>query len=983
MARNDSSLLDVIHAPNNPGVSSQYEEKGIKLLNGTFSTLGLPNFAPYSYFRNNSPVLFLGNDTLICNGETLPLKINLTTSCGAFSYLWSNGSNESEIVVSQPGVYWVEITNACATFRDSIHVSFAACQPACNQTSGIILGSATEVQRGYSLAPAMDNKSFYVAGLKNDSITITKMALNGVVEWFRILDLAMGLAAHISTVILDSEGNLILAGNLGGFPFANSTFVIKYNPDLNTILWSKSYTLTPGSTHFALTQMDPGGNYLISITTNYSNTDNANLIELDNTTGEPVSPIFVEYHLGASEGLSELVYHEGFIYGIGRYTDGFSPADMRSTIVKLNGTDASQVWVRLGHIASNSTARLYGADLVIYEDNIYSVYFGDPSGTSLVNNTLYLQRTNLDGELIWLKSYSLPGTTGDAGVEIIRSDDGFIVLAKERSSASSLVLFKVDENGNIFWARTYTSPDFISVFGDLENGRTSQLIQVDDNLIFAGFGNNQTGGSNMIVVIADLEGEVEEGCISSSQIAITVSTVSNPVFYSVSPTFMSVPPQVSELAINVNNSVQQFVCTQVDTLVESISVFICQGESFEGYTTSGVYIDTLINDEGCDSVRTLELTVISPEKYLNLTLCNGEKFEQYYQSGIYTDTLGGFSGDCDTVRYLDLTIIPGTETFIDVSICEGQIYLGYNTTGLYIDTLEAVNGCDSIRILQLNVETEIFANETKSICLGDTYRGYATSGIYIDTFQASFGCDSIVRLDLSIEPDVKTLDVEICNGERFENYLLPGFYVDTIHGIATPCDTIRQLTLIVNQIQETSYHKSLCTGEFYEGYLAPGTYIDTLVTSKGCDSIRTLELTELDLNYSHITKSVCEGSLLGYSKAGVYIDTLISSVGCDTIRTLVLEAGSKFIPNVFSPNGDGINDIFSVSQSSDQAFGLQYFGLFDRYGDMVYQATSWPVNWDGNNRSGIPYQSGVFSFVFIYTCGINTIIEHGNVTLLR
>ena len=113
------------------------------------------------------------------------------------------------------------------------------------------------------------------------------------------------------------------------------------------------------------------------------------------------------------------------------------------------------------------------------------------------------------------------------------------------------------------------------------------------------------------------------------------------------------------------------------------------------------------------------------------------------------------------------------------------------------------------------------------------------------------------------------------------------------------------------------------------------------------------------------------------------MDTLESYTGCDSIRILELREDSEYIPNVFSPNGDGINDHFIIFQNSRQASELQYFALFDMFGDMVYETRSWPVQWDGNNRTQTPYQSAVFAYVFIYSCGDNTIIKNGNVTLVR
>ena len=59
-----------------------------------------------------------------------------------------------------------------------------------------------------------------------------------------------------------------------------------------------------------------------------------------------------------------------------------------------------------------------------------------------------------------------------------------------------------------------------------------------------------------------------------------------------------------------------------------------------------------------------------------------------------------------------------------------------------------------------------------------------------------------------------------------------------------------------------------------------------------------------------------------------------------------------FVPNVFSPNGDGVNDVFKVYNNIDLASQINIFSIFDRWGDLVYQVKNQPYHdeafwWDG------------------------------------
>lgn len=64
------------------------------------------------------PVLGLGSEIRICQGSSVILNAQ---NPGA-SYQWSTGATSQTIVVNQPGVYWVAVTNNCGTARDTVTV---------------------------------------------------------------------------------------------------------------------------------------------------------------------------------------------------------------------------------------------------------------------------------------------------------------------------------------------------------------------------------------------------------------------------------------------------------------------------------------------------------------------------------------------------------------------------------------------------------------------------------------------------------------------------------------------------------------------------------------------------------------------------------------------------------------------------------------------------------------------------------------------
>ncbi len=109
-----------------------------------------------------------------------------------------------------------------------------------------------------------------------------------------------------------------------------------------------------------------------------------------------------------------------------------------------------------------------------------------------------------------------------------------------------------------------------------------------------------------------------------------------------------------------------------------INADICENDSYQGYTQSGTYVDTLLNINFCDSVRLLELTVLPlVANFIADTICHGETY--YFngivqtEAGIYYDTLLS-ENNCDSIVKLDLHM-PGNEMLgNDTVICYRDEY---------------------------------------------------------------------------------------------------------------------------------------------------------------------------------------------------------------------------------------------------------------------------------------------------------------------
>jgi gliding motility-associated-like protein len=115
-----------------------------------------------------------------------------------------------------------------------------------------------------------------------------------------------------------------------------------------------------------------------------------------------------------------------------------------------------------------------------------------------------------------------------------------------------------------------------------------------------------------------------------------------------------------------------------------------------------------------------------------------------------------------------------------------------------------------------------------------------------------------------------------------------------------------------------------------------------------------------------------------------YIVVVSNSPYCkvqDTVTVIVdINCGDFFIPNVFSPNGDGLNDMINVHGRCITTFNLQ---IFNRWGEKVFETSSLSESWDGTFR-GQKLDTGVF----VYKAdGISIDGQEfklkGNITLIR
>ena len=259
----------------------------------------------------------------------------------------------------------------------------------------------------------------------------------------------------------------------------------------------------------------------------------------------------------------------------------------------------------------------------------------------------------------------------------------------------------------------------------------------------------------------------------------------------------------------------------------------------------------------------------------------------------------------------------------------------------------------------------------------------------------------------------------ICTGE---NYLFEGALLENDTSLCMTyttwqgCDSVRCLELVVTPVLLSETEATLCQGDslYFAGTIVSesGYYVDSLLSQLGCDSVSALLLEVvprpmLDTDTIWLLPESGQLTLDGGSGFALYhwstgdtghtlpvVDpgqyglTVADENGCTTTTTLVVNRRADYyIPNAFSPNGDGINDYFTMYPGRS-VHRVSHLRIYDRWGEEVYGASPLLLDlesrgWDGRFE-GKPCPNGVYLYWLevLYEDGRQEQVT-GDVVLLR
>ncbi len=323
---------------------------------------------------------------------------------------------------------------------------------------------------------------------------------------------------------------------------------------------------------------------------------------------------------------------------------------------------------------------------------------------------------------------------------------------------------------------------------------------------------------------------------------------------------------------------------------------------------------------------------------------------------------------------------------------DGSIYIGDTLiiqgvtsadTGAYnVTRYTNINNCKDTLMTTYHLTSNSGIVLSRVICAGQqVLQGthvYTQPGTYFDTIPSP-GCDTIYTLNLSVLPiSLITIDTTICVGRNFQIgnhiYNIPGNYSDTLVA-ANSCDSI--IILHLNIEQQISLQVSAS-----RNIVPPGDTVQLLASSNVPVTFNWTSTATL--NNDSIYNPIANIN----NPSWIYVQAIGAQAyhGCVNSDSVFIDiyhtcsASDVFIPNSFTPNNDGVNDIFKVRSSVLQSGLLR---VYDRWGNKVFETNDLSKGWDGIYH-GEPAVQDAYGYYFEGMC-VNgeTLFLKGNVTLLR
>ncbi|RYZ52197.1 MAG: gliding motility-associated C-terminal domain-containing protein, partial [Sphingobacteriales bacterium] len=272
------------------------------------------------------------------------------------------------------------------------------------------------------------------------------------------------------------------------------------------------------------------------------------------------------------------------------------------------------------------------------------------------------------------------------------------------------------------------------------------------------------------------------------------------------------------------------------------------------------------------------------------------------------------------------------------------------------------------------------------------------SGMYVVEYERANGCKVTDSFDLTLYPMPRLTTVAACAGQGIASLALPS----SSGGLYTYKWYDAQGALLT----ESTGQDNVTVGN-----LAAGIYTCN-ITTPGCDTSITFTIDVfpgLELTVSSDT-AIAAGSSVRLSASGAdsylwepeqwldnprsatplatpresitYTVTGYNQYGCKGSRQVHIDLNDVvLIPNAFSPNGDGVNDQFRITNYG--YYKLETFRIFNRWGEEVFFTADPAKGWNGYHKGGLADLGTYHYYISLVDLKGSIQVFKGTLTLIR
>ena len=369
-----------------------------------------------------------------------------------------------------------------------------------------------------------------------------------------------------------------------------------------------------------------------------------------------------------------------------------------------------------------------------------------------------------------------------------------------------------------------------------------------------------------------------------------------------------------------------------------------------------------------------------------------------------------FTG-CDQEVFVDWLLVQNCfDTLFTTSVCPGDHFYfhgqDYAVGEEYALQIAGLNDCDSTFTFTVEENPSSFESLTEAFCPGETFtyngQNYGGGTDTLFEFTNVFGCDSIIQLTVT---EHEAAVVEITVEKSCPNIGNGSLSLSPISG-----NFPLQYALDNNNLQNTPVFENLAAASYNLNYEDANGCSYTESVTIGQTPPLIVELDDIVLpcgdDFIQLSPRILsgdDGQLQFLWSDGLQtqerpIDTyglldLEVFNGCekqylsiDILHDLDAKRPLIYVPNVFSPNNDGNNDVFKIEISGTARIESFKFQIFNRWGGLVFESDQENIGWKGDFLGGI-VEEGVYVWLMevrLDFCGdMIEIKDQGDVLVIR